>query len=203
MHAATQARPARHGNTAEAKAAARVPDRRHQRAEQGAAGRDERAREPGHPRCDVDDHRPRKAATRLRRSTCATCCRCKPNSAACAASPRRSARRRARRCCGPPTDATAEQGEIVGQNAAWRSADTDVRADDSGRVQVLVQENRLPFELLQDSFLDIEAYILHAAGHPHRPHPGHPPHDGHRHWPAAGVVTSAPLPARSAPPARR
>lgn len=59
----------------------------------------------------------------------------------------------------PTSDPTAEVGEIVGQNAAVTGLDTtfgqialDVHKYSSKKIA-------LPFELLQDSFIDIEAYI--------------------------------------------
>lgn len=59
----------------------------------------------------------------------------------------------------PTADATAEVGEIVGQNATATLGETvfgltalDVYKYSSKRIA-------LPFELLQDSFIDIEAYI--------------------------------------------
>lgn len=59
----------------------------------------------------------------------------------------------------PTSDPTAEVGEIVGQNAAVTTGETafgqialDVHKYSSKKIA-------LPFELLQDSFIDIEAYI--------------------------------------------
>ena len=59
----------------------------------------------------------------------------------------------------PTTDATAEEGEILGQNTAAAAGDTTF-----GNVAMTVykyssKKIALPFELVQDSFLDIEAYI--------------------------------------------
>lgn len=59
----------------------------------------------------------------------------------------------------PTTDATAEEGEIVGQNAAVNGGDTTF-----GNIQMDVykyssKKIAIPFELLQDSMFDLEAYI--------------------------------------------
>jgi HK97 family phage major capsid protein len=59
----------------------------------------------------------------------------------------------------PATDPTAEEGEIVGQNGPVSALDTTF-----SNLQLLVwkyssKKIALPFELVQDSFIDIEAYI--------------------------------------------
>lgn len=59
----------------------------------------------------------------------------------------------------PTTNATSEEGEIVGQNAAVTGADTTV-----GNLAVDVykyssKKIAVPFELLQDSMFDLDAYI--------------------------------------------
>lgn len=59
----------------------------------------------------------------------------------------------------PATDPTAEEGEIVGQNSPVSALDTSF-----SNLQLLVwkyssKKIALPFELVQDSFIDIEAYI--------------------------------------------
>lgn len=59
----------------------------------------------------------------------------------------------------PTSDPTAEVGEIVGQNAAVTGADTTF-----GQIALEVfkyssKKIALPFELLQDTFIDMEAYI--------------------------------------------
>lgn len=59
----------------------------------------------------------------------------------------------------PTTDATAEEGEILGQNTPATAGETTF-----GNVAMTVykyssKKIALPFELVQDTFLDIEAYI--------------------------------------------
>jgi HK97 family phage major capsid protein len=59
----------------------------------------------------------------------------------------------------PTTDATAEEGEIVGQNAAVSSGDTTFGLTTLDVYKYSSKKIALPFELIQDSFIDIEAYI--------------------------------------------
>lgn len=59
----------------------------------------------------------------------------------------------------PTADATAEVGEIVGQNAAVTALDTTFGNTALSVYKYSSKKIALPFELLQDSFIDIEAYI--------------------------------------------
>ncbi|WP_137719344.1 phage major capsid protein [Methylobacillus flagellatus] len=64
----------------------------------------------------------------------------------------------------PTADATSEEGEILGQNAAAASGET---AFGNATLEVFKYSSKkiaLPFELVQDSFLDIESYILNLLG---------------------------------------
>lgn len=59
----------------------------------------------------------------------------------------------------PTADATAEVGEIVGQNVAVTAADTAFGNITLDVFKYSSKSIALPFELIQDSFLDIETYI--------------------------------------------
>lgn len=59
----------------------------------------------------------------------------------------------------PTGDATSEVGEIVGQNSAVTAADTTFGLATLDVYKYSSKKIALPFELLQDSFIDIEAYI--------------------------------------------
>lgn len=59
----------------------------------------------------------------------------------------------------PTADATSEEGEIVGQNAAVTVGETTVGQASLDVYKYSSKSIALPFELLQDSFIDIEAYI--------------------------------------------
>ena len=59
----------------------------------------------------------------------------------------------------PTADATAEVGEIVGQNTAVTGLDTAFGNTALSVYKYSSKKIALPWELLQDSFLDIEAYI--------------------------------------------
>lgn len=59
----------------------------------------------------------------------------------------------------PTADATAEEGEIVGQNAAAALGETTFGLVQMDVYKYSSKKIALPFELLQDSFIDIEAYI--------------------------------------------
>jgi len=59
----------------------------------------------------------------------------------------------------PTADATAEVGEIVGQNGAANAGDTTFGNTALSVYKYSSKKIALPWELLQDSFLDIEAYI--------------------------------------------
>lgn len=59
----------------------------------------------------------------------------------------------------PTADATAEVGEIVGQNSAVTGADTTFGNTALDVYKYSSKKIALPFELIQDSFLDIEAYV--------------------------------------------
>lgn len=59
----------------------------------------------------------------------------------------------------PTSDPTAEVGEIVGQNAAVTGADTTFGQITLDVFKYSSKKIALPFELLQDTFLDMEAYI--------------------------------------------
>lgn len=60
----------------------------------------------------------------------------------------------------PTTDATAEEGEIVGQNASVSNAETTFGQASLDVYKYSSKSIALPFELLQDSMFDIEAYIM-------------------------------------------
>lgn len=60
----------------------------------------------------------------------------------------------------PTADATAEVGEIVAQNAAATGQDTTFGNITLDVYKYSSKKIALPFELLQDSFIDIEAYIM-------------------------------------------
>lgn len=59
----------------------------------------------------------------------------------------------------PTTDPTAEVGEIVGQNAPVSGLDTVFGNISMDVYKYSSKKIALPFELVQDSFIDIEAYI--------------------------------------------
>ena len=59
----------------------------------------------------------------------------------------------------PTTDPTAEVGEIVGQNAPVTGLDTTFNNISMDVFKYSSKKIALPFELVQDSFIDIEAYI--------------------------------------------
>ncbi|VVE49543.1 phage major capsid protein [Pandoraea terrigena] len=59
----------------------------------------------------------------------------------------------------PTTDPTAEEGEIVGQNSPVTGLDTSFNNIALAVFKYSSKKIALPFELVQDSFIDIEAYI--------------------------------------------
>lgn len=59
----------------------------------------------------------------------------------------------------PTADSTAEEGEIVGQNAAVSAGETTFGQASMDVYKYSSKSIALPFELLQDSMFDIEAYI--------------------------------------------
>lgn len=59
----------------------------------------------------------------------------------------------------PTTDPTAEVGEIVGQNSPVSALDTTFNNISMDVYKYSSKKIALPFELVQDSFIDIEAYI--------------------------------------------
>ncbi len=59
----------------------------------------------------------------------------------------------------PTADATSEEGEIVGQNAPVTGGDTAFGLANLDVSKYSSKKIALPFELLQDSMIDIEAYI--------------------------------------------
>ena len=59
----------------------------------------------------------------------------------------------------PTADATNETGEIVGQNVTVGRADTTFQLTTMDVYKYSSRDIAIPFELLQDSFIDIEAYI--------------------------------------------
>lgn len=59
----------------------------------------------------------------------------------------------------PTSDPTAEVGEIVGQNAAVTAQDTTFGQLSLDVFKYSSKKIALPFELLQDTFIDIEGYI--------------------------------------------
>jgi HK97 family phage major capsid protein len=60
----------------------------------------------------------------------------------------------------PTADSTSEVGEIVGQNSAVSGADTTFGNIALDVYKYSSKKIALPWELIQDSFLDIEGYIL-------------------------------------------
>lgn len=59
----------------------------------------------------------------------------------------------------PTADATAEEGEIVGQNTGATSGETTFGNTTLDVYKYSSKKIALPFELVQDSFIDIEKYI--------------------------------------------
>lgn len=59
----------------------------------------------------------------------------------------------------PTTDPTTEEGEIVGQNVAVSAQDTVFGNISLDVFKYSSKKIALPFELVQDSFIDIEAYV--------------------------------------------
>lgn len=59
----------------------------------------------------------------------------------------------------PTADATSETGEIVGQNTAVTAGDTTFGLTTLDVYKYSSKKIALPFELVQDSFIDIEAYV--------------------------------------------
>jgi HK97 family phage major capsid protein len=59
----------------------------------------------------------------------------------------------------PTSDPTAEVGEIVGQNAAVAALDTTFGNVTLDTYKYSSKKIALPFELIQDSFIDIESYV--------------------------------------------
>ena len=59
----------------------------------------------------------------------------------------------------PTSDATAEEGEIVGQNVGATGLNTSFGNATLDVFKYSSKSIALPFELVQDSFIDIEAYI--------------------------------------------
>lgn len=59
----------------------------------------------------------------------------------------------------PTSDATGEIGEIVGQNTAVSGLDTTFGNTSLDVYKYSSKKIALPFELVQDSFIDIEAYV--------------------------------------------
>lgn len=59
----------------------------------------------------------------------------------------------------PTSDPTAEVGEIVGQNTAVTALDTTFGNIALDTYKYSSKKIALPFELIQDSFIDIEAYV--------------------------------------------
>jgi HK97 family phage major capsid protein len=59
----------------------------------------------------------------------------------------------------PTADATAEQGEIVGQNTAVSAGDTTFGNKTLDVYKYSSKKIALPFELIQDSMFDLEGYI--------------------------------------------
>ncbi len=59
----------------------------------------------------------------------------------------------------PTADATAEEGEIVGQNSGATALDTAFGNTALDVYKYSSKKIALPWELVQDSFLDVEAYI--------------------------------------------
>lgn len=59
----------------------------------------------------------------------------------------------------PTTDATSEEGEIVGENQQSGNEDTTFGTKSMGAFKYSSKSIALPFELIQDSGIDLEAYI--------------------------------------------
>lgn len=64
----------------------------------------------------------------------------------------------------PLADPTAEEGEIVGQNAPVTNLDTEFGITNIDTYKYSSKSVAVPFELLQDSGIDIEAYINQLLG---------------------------------------
>jgi HK97 family phage major capsid protein len=64
----------------------------------------------------------------------------------------------------PTADTTAEVGEIVGQNSAVSALDTTFGNVSLDVYKYSSKKIALPFELIQDSFIDIEGYIVDLLG---------------------------------------
>ncbi|MDP2505390.1 phage major capsid protein [Oceanobacter sp. 3_MG-2023] len=60
----------------------------------------------------------------------------------------------------PTTDATSEEGEIVGENTTASSGDIEFGTLSMGAFKYSSKSIALPFELLQDSGIDIEAHVI-------------------------------------------
>src|SRR5690606_24157164 len=60
----------------------------------------------------------------------------------------------------PTTDATSEEGEIVGQNAAVTAADFAFGVKSLGAFKYSSKSVAVPFELLQDAVIDLDAHIV-------------------------------------------
>ncbi|MEY8206031.1 MAG: phage major capsid protein, partial [Bermanella sp.] len=60
----------------------------------------------------------------------------------------------------PTTDATAEEGEIVGENSLATNEDTAFGVVSMGAFKYSTKSIAVPFELLQDSGIDLESYLL-------------------------------------------
>jgi len=60
----------------------------------------------------------------------------------------------------PTTDATSEEGEIVGENAPAPEDDAEFGSVSMGAFKYSSKSIAIPFELTQDSGIDLEAYIL-------------------------------------------
>lgn len=59
----------------------------------------------------------------------------------------------------PTADATAEVGEIIGQNTAQNALDTTFGNTTLDTYKYSSKKIALPFELIQDTFIDIETYV--------------------------------------------
>jgi len=64
----------------------------------------------------------------------------------------------------PTTDATAEEGEIVGENASATAEDTTFGTVSMGAYKYSSKSIAIPFELMQDSGIDLESYIIRLMG---------------------------------------
>lgn len=60
----------------------------------------------------------------------------------------------------PTTDATSEEGEIVGQNASVAAADFAFGVKSLGAFKYSSKSVAVPFELLQDAVIDLDAHIV-------------------------------------------